>query len=337
MTYHRNSSSALGRGLRKALMGSAMALMMGSYAQADDLTVAYFPGWPTTHQVGEEKGWFNKAIGMDVQFREFDTGSAMAAAMLSGDVKVAYSMGVIPFVIAVTKGAPLDLVGVAVTYSENDNCVVRDESGIDSPLDLRGKTVGVPFGTVSHYKMLKTFENIGVDVGTMKVVDMAPPDIAAAMSRGDVDMGCGWEPALSRMLENGRLLISAKEQESWGLKVFDVIVVNREFANKNPEKVSAFLATVDQSTDFYQANKDQSIGIISKRAGISEEQTRSIMAKFGFPKRDEQLSDAWMGKDVPAFLKGVADVMVANGEMDKALDDYSPYVKADYYRNTTAP
>ncbi|MBS7661809.1 ABC transporter substrate-binding protein [Pseudomonas lalucatii] len=337
MSYHRKPSSTPGRLLRRGLCGSVLALMMGAYAQAADLTVAYFPGWPTTHQVGEEKGWFNEAVGMDVQFREFDTGAAMAAAMLSGDVQVAYSMGVIPFVIAVTQGAPLDLVGVAVTYSENDNCVVRNGSGIASPLDLKGKTVGVPFGTVSHYKMLKTFENVGVDVGTMKVVDMAPPDVAAAMTRGDVDLGCGWEPALSSMLKNGELLVSAKEQESWGLKVFDVIVVNRDFAKQNPEKISAFLSTVDRSTDFYQANAAEATAIISKKAGISEEQTRSIMAKFGFPKREEQLSQAWLGKDVPAFLKGVADVMVANGEMDKALDDYSPYVKAGYYTDTTAP
>nr|WP_067285658.1 ABC transporter substrate-binding protein [Marinobacterium profundum] len=331
MTRRFSISRNIGRRLGSALLLSGAVGILGTQAVAADLTVAYFPGWPTTHQLGQDKGWFEQELGMEVDFREFDTGAAMAAAMLSGDVQIAYSMGVIPFTIAVTQGAPLDLVGIAVTYSENDNCVVRNGSGIDKPADLAGKVIGVPFGTVSHYKMLKTFEKLEVDLSSVRVVDMAPPDVAAAMIRGDVDLGCGWEPALSRMLENGSLLVSAEEQASWGLKVFDIIAVNREYATENPEKISAFLSVVDKSTDYVTANPDESYSTISRQAGISEEQTRSIMSKFGFPLRDEQLSDAWMGRDVETFIKGVADVMQANGELPKALDDYAPFIKPEFY------
>jgi len=323
-----------GRRLCASLLLSACAA--ATSAQAEELKVAYFPGWPTTHLIGQDKGWFDEALDMEVEFREFDTGAAMAAAMLSGDVQIAYSMGVIPFTIAVSQGAPLDMAGVAVTYSENDNCVVRNGSGIETPADLEGKTVGVPFGTVSHYKMLKTFEHLGVDLNEVQVVDMSPPDVAASMSRGDVDLGCGWEPALSRMLENGHLLVSAQEQESWGLKVFDIIAVNRTFAEEHPDKVSAFLSVVDRSTDYFTAHHDESIDTISRLAGVDKEQTEAIIAKFGFPQRDIQISDEWMGRDVITFIKGVADVMEASGELPRALDDYTAFIKPQFYANSGA-
>lgn len=332
MTNRCSHLGKTGRRLCASLLLSACAF--STTTQAEELKVAYFPGWPTTHLIGQDKGWFDEALDMDVEFREFDTGAAMAAAMLSGDVQIAYSMGVIPFTIAVSQGAPLEMAGVAVTYSENDNCVVRDGSGIEQPADIEGKTVGVPFGTVSHYKMLKTFEKLDVDLNKVQVVDMSPADVAAAMSREDVDLGCGWEPALSRMLENGHLLVTAEEQASWGLKVFDIIAVNSEFAEEHPDKVSAFLSVVDRSTDYFEAHPKESITTISRLAGIDAEQTESIIAKFGFPKREEQLSAAWMGGDVAPFIKGVADVMEANGELPRALDDYASFIKPEFYTSS---
>jgi taurine transport system substrate-binding protein len=72
-----------------------------------------------------------------------------------------------------------------VVYNDNDNCVVKAELEIDkdSAKELAGKKVGVPIGTAAHYGFLKQMEHFGVDVSTMEVVDMAPPDGAAASPR----------------------------------------------------------------------------------------------------------------------------------------------------------
>ena len=85
--------------------------------------------------------------------------------MVSGDVDIAYSQGFVPFVVGVTNGAPLKLVGIAVSYSENDLCIVRDDAGItkENAKELEGKKVATPTGNVTHYKLLKTLEHLGVD------------------------------------------------------------------------------------------------------------------------------------------------------------------------------
>ena len=61
----------------------------------------------------------------------------MSAAMASGDVQISYSQGLIPFIVAVSKGLPIKTVGVAVAYAEADNCVVSDSAGWIVPVRRR--------------------------------------------------------------------------------------------------------------------------------------------------------------------------------------------------------
>ncbi len=309
-------------------LGSAMAM--------DRITVGYYPGWPCSYQVGQAKGWFDKELGMKVNFREFDHPSQMATAIASGDCQIAYSLGSIPFTSGVSQGVPYLLVGIAVSYAENDNCVARNGSGIRSPRDLIGKKVGVPFSSVSQYKLMKTLEIFGVDPSRVKIYDMAPQDITAAMMRKDLDCGCAWEPAVSAMLEDGHLIVSAEDQERWGLKVFDVVVTSRKFAKEHPELITKFLKVVDGSTLYYRNHFEESCKLISKIAGIEPQKAEKILKKMKFFTKEDQLSPKWMGTknhpgDVVSFINGVSKFLYAQKAMDKVLEDYSTTIDQSFY------
>jgi len=193
----------------------------------EEITVAYFLEWPTPNQVAQVEETYDEAMGLKVNWVSFDTGVAMSAAMASGDVHIAYSQGLVPFANAVTAGLPLKTVGIAMSYAENDNCVVGTDTGIgiDNVTDLHGQQVAVPIGTVAHYKMLREMEHLGVDVAELELVDLAPADGAAALQRGDVAMSCGWGGALLRMKENGDILMTGAEMQEIGILVFDVVSV----------------------------------------------------------------------------------------------------------------
>ena len=64
------------------------------------------------------------------------------------------------------------------------------------------------------------------------------------------------------------------------------------------------------------------LAVIAKESGMDVEATRGSMATFEFPTIDEQLSGAWFGGNAAPFMKGVADVFVAAGSIDSALDSY---------------
>ena len=163
---------------------AAVLLMAISFAASpgmaapDKITVAYFREWPTANQVAQAEKWYDEALGIPVEWRAYDTGVAMAEAMVAGEVDISYSMGVVPFALAVTDGAPIKAVGVAVSYAANDNCVIYKKEAIDRAnaheLENSQYKVAVPFNTVTHYKMLRTLSVLGVDASKVNAVDMSP-------------------------------------------------------------------------------------------------------------------------------------------------------------------
>lgn len=303
----------------------------------DELTVAYFLEWPTPNQVAQLEETYDSELGMTVNWVSFDTGVAMSAAMASGDVDIAYSQGLVPFANAVTSGLEIQAVGVAVSYAENDNCVVRTDLGItrDNATDLHGEQVSVPLGTVAHYKMLKEMAHLGVDVDQLDVVDLAPADGAAALQRGDVAMACGWGGGLARMLEAGNVLMTGAEmEEEIGLIVFDVISVSNEFAEMHPSVVRDFLQVTEDANRAYAEDPSaEKLETIAQAAGMDLDAAESNLATFSFPTRDEQLSDAWFGGTVQNFVTEVANFFVEQGELDAALDDYAPTINTVFLEN----
>ena len=155
---------------------TAFSLLAGAQpaSAVDTLTVAYFLEWPMPFQYAKVKGMYEEELGMEVKWVAFDTGTAMSAAMASGNVQISVSQGLPPFVVAASAGQDIKIVDIAVSYSENDNCVVKTALEIDksNAKELVGKKVGVPIGTAAHYGFLRQMEYFGVDVAKMDVVDM---------------------------------------------------------------------------------------------------------------------------------------------------------------------
>jgi hypothetical protein len=89
-------------------------------------------------EYAKQMGTYEEEMGVDINWVSFDTGVKMSAAMASGDVQLSVSQGVPPFVVATSAGQDLQILDVAVSYADNDNCVVRSELEIDK--DQRRRT-----------------------------------------------------------------------------------------------------------------------------------------------------------------------------------------------------
>ena len=312
--------------LKGALAGLALLAGTSSASALDEITVAYFLEWPMPFEYAKVMGTYEEEMGVKINWRSFDTGTAMSAAMASGDVHLAVSQGVPPFVVATSAGQDLQILDVAVSYSENDNCVVRSDLEItkDNAAELAGKRVAVPIGTAAHYNFLRQMEHFGVDLASLEIVDMAPPDGAAAFAQGSLDMACGWGGALRRMTEHGNILLTGAEKEELGILVFDVTSGPASFIAENPDLVAKFLAVTAKANADWNAGAMQAemLPVIAKDAGMDEAATAETMATFDFPSVDDQLSAKWLGGGAQEFMKGVADVFVTAGSIPAALDSY---------------
>ncbi|NCO87160.1 MAG: ABC transporter substrate-binding protein [Rhodobacterales bacterium] len=310
-----------------AVAGAALLAGQAAVAQVDEITVAYFLEWPMPFQYAKVQGLYEEAMGVKINWVSFDTGTAMSAAMASGDVQLAVSQGVPPFVVATSAGQDLVTLDVAVSYADNDNCVVASGLEIDqsNAAELAGKKVAVPLGTAAHYGFLRQMDHFGVELASLEIVDMAPPDGAAAIAQGAVDMFCGWGGSLRRAKEFGNVLLTGAEKEALGILVFDVTSAPAGFVAENPDLVAQFLAVTAAMNDGWNDGSmvEAMIPVIAQDSGMDEAATRETMATFVFPSIEDQLSDRWLGAAAPAFMAGVAGVFVESGSIPAALDTYA--------------
>ena len=315
-----------------ALMAGVGALLTGQVATAqDEITVAYFLEWPMPMMASKADGTYEKELGVKINWRTFETGTAMSAAMASGDVQIAVSQGIPPFVVAASAGQPIQVLDVAVSYSDNDNCVVAASQEIDKTNagELEGKKVAVPLGTAAHYGFLRQMDHFGVPLSSLSIVNMPPPEGAAALAQGAVDFACGYGGGLMRMKEHGNVLLTGAEKEDLGILVFDVTSAPTDFIAENEELVAKFLkVTADANAKWNASQDEEMLKVIAKESGMDLEGARGAISTMKFPPLDEQLSDKWFGGSAQTFMKGVADVFVEAGSIDSALPSYEGAVNS---------
>jgi len=322
--------------LRKTIAGlvagATFALGAQSASALDELTVAYFLEWPMPALASKVDGTYEAELGMPIKWRSFETGTAMSAAMASGDVHISLSQGLPPFVVAASSGLPIEVVDVAVSYSDNDNCVIGDALGVDksNTADLEGKRVAVPLGTAAHYGFLRQMDHFGVDISTLNVVDMPPPDGAIALAQGSVDFACGYGGGLTRMKESGKVLLTGAEKEELGILVFDVTSTTKEFAEENPEVLAKFLKVTAAANDRWNSGVGRAgmLDAIAKESGMDMDAAAASISTMKFPSREEQLTGKWFGGGIQTFMKGVAEVFKESGSIDDTLDSYADSTNA---------
>ena len=265
------------------------------------------------------QGLYEDTPGIPLNWVSFDTGVAMSAAMASGDIDIAVSQGVPPFVVATSAGQDLQIIDVAVSYPDNDNCAVQQALEIDqtnATTALPGLAVAVPLGSAAHCGFLRQMDHFGVDLASVEIVDMAPPDGAAAFAGGAVDMFCGWRGSLRRVLESGNVLLTGAEKKALGMLVFDVTSAPAAFVAENPETVASFPAVAAQANDRWNSGGNgaaEMIPVIAQDGCMDEVATAETMARFIFPGVSDQMSAKWLGGGAQAFMLGMAAVSVATG------------------------
>ena len=294
------------KSIKKILAGCFTAIVattMASTATAE-VNVAFFLEWATPNQVAKVEKAYDEAMGVKVNWTNFDAGTEMTEAMLAGDIDISYSQGLAPFVTGVKAQAPIKMVAVAVVYPPNP-CVVRDGVGIDkdNANELEGKAVAVPLNTMADYSFQQQMQNLGVDISKIRVIDQVPADAVVSLADGNVAMACIFGGnSINKAKEVGKVLMTDAETKAAGFGAFDVISVTEKFAQKNPELLRTFLeVTHDANTAF--AKNQSKIGIIAKDAGMSVDDARGLMADFVFPTPKEQLNNFFSanGQAVAAF------------------------------------
>lgn len=317
--------------LKKSAFAAILAIAVsGAVQAADEVNVAFFLEWATPNQVAKVEKLYDDALGVPVNWTNFDAGTQMTEAMLAGDIDISYSQGLAPFINAVNANAPIKLVAIAVQYPAND-CVVRNGEGIDktNATELEGKSVAVPIATMADYSFRMMMRALSVDTNKINVVDQVPADAAVSLADGAVSMACGFgADSMAKMYEVGEPLLSPADKEAAGIISFDVVSVTEKFAQENPDMVKTFLSVTDEANAAFAADQSK-IDVVAKDAGLSVEMAQNQMSEMHFPSNAEQLSNYFNEGGLAAVAIAVVGGAFATAE-NPALDDYSAVVDTSF-------
>lgn len=300
-----------------------------------EINVGYFQHWPTPSLFSQLKKTYSAALGLEVTWIPFASGAEMNDALQSGRIQIAHSHGLVPFLTGVSRGLDITMVGVAVGYSGNDNCVLRDDAGITraNAKQLEGQKIATVFGGVTHYRLLKILEQLGIDQSRVEILPMGDAAAAAkALRQGDVVMACAYGSALRDMNAIGSPLLSGAELDALGLRVFDAISVATAFMQENPQIVQTFMDVTEASNVQWRKNPEPMRSAIARAADMDIASSNQTLDMFSFPSAAEQKSKAWMGGTLPRYTKEIADFFVAQGRLGKALDNYDRFITTRFLR-----
>lgn len=303
--------------------------------QPERLAVGYFEQWPTPSLFSRVKQTYDRALGVPVDWVAYDSGAAMNAAMAAGELDIAYSQGHAPFVLGVSGGLELTLVGIAVVYTADDGCVVAKDSAINqaSAGQLRGQKVATVAGGVTHFRLLRMLEHLGLDPAALEILEFDDAAAAAAaLRRREVVMTCTSGHALRALGDIARPLLSAAELDAIGLPVFDVISAPRAFVDRHPGLMQTFMDVTAATNEQFRLNPEPMRPVIARAADMDRAAADAALDRFGFPDSATQKSEAWLGGNLQRYTRELAEFLVQQGRARAALEDYDRFISTRFLR-----
>lgn len=284
-----------------------------------------------------ESGEVEKATGYKINWRMFGGGGDVIRAMASGDVQMGET-GSSPLTAAASQGQDIKLFWISADIADAEALVARNGSGVNTLADLKGKRVGVPFVSTAHYQLMAALKTAGVDTRTVNVNNMRPPEVAAAWERGDIDATFIWDPVLSKVKANGKVIATSGSIGKQGHPTFEGIVVNAKWAAENEGFMVAFVKALDRANAEVRSglkgwNADApQIRAVAKWTKANAADVPAAMALYTFPTLEEQLSATWLGGGAAKAMANTAQFLKEQGRVQEVKPSYTGFVTDVYVR-----
>lgn len=251
---------------RRSLLVAALAVACsGTTAPAPTETpsgrIPIRIGWQTTWAT---QGQLTMALmhttllqeaGFEPTFHGFAYGGPLNEGALAGSVDVLFTADQ-PAVALGSKAASWGIIGRLM--ANRVGTFVPPDSPIQSPADLAGKTVVVPFGAAAHRATLGAIERAGLDpktqvtvanLGLQEVVALVGAGADATTQRwGKTDAAAAWDPAFANLEHTGA--VRAIDTTT----ITSVVVMDDRFVAAHPGADARFMGAMHTAYDFVRAD-----------------------------------------------------------------------------------
>lgn len=313
----------------------SVAALAGTALAADKKVVVGYQTDALPSSLAIANGEFVKATGYQIDFRKFNSGADVFAAIASGDVQVGY-VGSSPYAAATSRGLDVKGFYLASISGTDEALVVRNGSGINGLGDLKGKKLAAAPVSTDHYQLLALLKQQGLSEKDVQVFAIPQPEIVAAYNRGDIDGGFVWDPALTELKKNGKVLVTSKEVAEKGAPTFSAWVATGAFAKEHPEFLKSYSAVIDKYTQSFLKDKaawgpeSENAKTLAKLLGGTPADQAAGLKNLNLVPLSVQASEAWLGggekSGVARILKETSAFLKEQKKISDVLPSYAAYV-----------
>ena len=255
-------------------------------------------------------------------------------ALISNRIQAAFIVA--PLAIALrSQGVPIKVVYLGHRYGSA--VVVKKGGPVKTFADMRGRTVAIPSRFSDERLLLfRAMKAYGIKPGEIKMVEMAPPDVAGALAAGAIDAFSMGEPFPSQaeLGGYGRILFQAREY--WPDYMSCILVVQQSLINTRPEVVQELVDGIARSglwLDKGKAERDDAADFVGRfyynqkpallRWALTKPMDRVMYTPLAPRKADFDL---------------VRDLMIETGVLNKKIEfeDYTDTRFSDGAKSQTA-
>lgn len=277
--------------------------------------IGYGPFW-----IADEQG-FDEDNGVNIELVNFSGRQELEAGFASGKFDAANS--------ATNDVIRLADLGIDFKITLMEDFSLQADAILSCNPDIRslddiGEGTSVAFEEFSVSDVLFRYaaNEAGIDFDSLEYVPAPPSDAGAAVAAGRVDVAATYEPYLQAALEENEdceVLYTANERP--GL-ISDVLAVNTEFAEGNPDAIAGVLAAWGDAVDFYEQNTEEAQAIIADNVGEKPDALRASFEGVRLFGLDE--SHEYLENDYADLWADVAGILLEQGQIDSepSIDDY---------------
>lgn len=268
--------------------------------------------------LGKQKGFFS-ARNIDLTLSTSQGGAAIVPGVASGQFQFGFS-NVTSLLLASSKGLPIKVVanGVASTGdAEHDysGVVVKADSPVKTAADLAGRTVAVnTLKNIGDTTVRASVRKAGGDAKAVKFLELAFPDMPAALQAGRVDAIWVVEPFLTAAKGQGGRVVAANYVDAAPNLTVATYFTSAQLISANADLVKRFTEAVNESLRYADAHPDEVRQVLGSYTQISTD----VAAKLTLPK--------WPTEVNRQSVQTLADLAVSDGLLAKApnLDTLLP-------------
>jgi sulfonate transport system substrate-binding protein len=305
------------RRLRPSLLAAfTLTVLQGCAHPSNGLTKTLRIGYQKwgTFSILKASGELSKAFapkGIQVEWIEFPAGPPLLEALNAASIELGHT-GDSPPLFAQAADIPFVYFAASSASPESSAILVKRDSRIQRPADLRGRRVGFAKGTSAHTMVLRYLDKNGLSLSDITPMYLPPADGREALETGSIDAWAIWDPYLAaaedagnyRELTNGKGYVGGRE----------FYLASRRIAQDHPQILKEFLNELEHIKSWARARPDEVNRFLADETGIP---LRAIAVAEA--RRDRYDTESVSGELI-ASQQSLADRYLELGLLPKRID-----------------